>query len=502
MQYFFHSLTLSSYFILWLKEYTAKYREWAANSRFEREMPRQYRVQRPAPNSSQLAMFYTRAKQTFFMPNSAYELDVPSVILAPFHASDLSQHPDPILFNEISYAAHEMLKQSLDRFVRAQLNNVGTNRVLCGIIAGVLFCLLGSIAPLVVNFTHGYARWSRLAAFPGLWFGLTVLLAALNGICLSVYILGDLRQLHRFELARPSISKPQPLCTHKRPSISLPLSTPPPPPTRMVPLTHSSRVSPLPPPPVHVAPSRLSRTSTRDSWDRDSNLGSSTNSSCGVEDTRIEVSGAYYDADPVDGPATSPITPESVFQFPSKNHQSDVPVFNGTATFIHPYHSSSKPEFDYEAPMLSPDERQPVSPFDFDALPTRSAPRYKVPSGFSPPEHGIVDSPPPARITAKTLAERFQLKFSVKRWTVISPDIPPMPQSSFGNGSGKPTGSTGRIDPSQKHWNAVPAFASLTPVLSPVVIRGQWEIVVRSLVISFVITWIILGSLLAVPVAR
>jgi len=445
-------------------------------------------------------MFYTRAKQTFFMPNSTYELDVPSDILAPFHASDLSQHPDPILFNEISHAAHQMLKQSLDRFVRAQLNNVGTNRVLCGIIAGILFCLSGSIAPIVVNFIHGYSRWSRLAAFPGLWFGLTVLLAALNGICLSVYILGDLRQLHRFELARPSISKPQPLCTQQhRPTISLPLSTPPPPPIRVVPLTQSPWIAPLPPSPVHVADSRLSRTSTRESWDDFSDASSSTASSCGALDTRIEVSGAYYDADPVDGPATSPITPESDFQFPPKVHQPDVPVFTSTAAFIHPYHSLSEPKFDCEAPMLSPDERQPVSPFDFDALPTRSTPRYNVPYDPSPPEHGIIESPHPARIAAKSLTERFQLTF---KWSVVNPDIPTTSQSSFGNGFEKPTASAGRMERSQKHWNVVPAFASLTPILSPVVIRGQWEIVVRSSVISFVITWVIVGSLLAIPVAR
>jgi hypothetical protein len=47
---------------------------------------------------------------------------------------------------------------------------------------------------------------------------------------------------------------------------------------------------------------------------------------------------------------------------------------------------------------------------------------------------------------------------------------------------------------------AVPAFAvPLTRVLSPVVVRGQWEIVVRSAAISLLICWVILGSLLAIP---
>jgi hypothetical protein len=51
--------------------------------------------------------------------------------------------------------------------------------------------------------------------------------------------------------------------------------------------------------------------------------------------------------------------------------------------------------------------------------------------------------------------------------------------------------------------NAVPAFAvPLTRVLSPVVRRGQWEIVVRSGMIALVLSWIIVGSLLAIPEPR
>ncbi len=46
----------------------------------------------------------------------------------------------------------------------------------------------------------------------------------------------------------------------------------------------------------------------------------------------------------------------------------------------------------------------------------------------------------------------------------------------------------------------VPAFASpLTPVLNPIVTRGQWEIVVRSAVIAFVVSAVIIGGLVAAP---
>lgn len=49
----------------------------------------------------------------------------------------------------------------------------------------------------------------------------------------------------------------------------------------------------------------------------------------------------------------------------------------------------------------------------------------------------------------------------------------------------------------------VPAFASpLTPVLNPVVTRGQWEIVVRSAFIALVVSAVVIGALVAVPETR
>lgn len=75
-----------------------------------------------------------------------------------------------------------MLKASLDRMVVAAYTNVGTNRGLCGILGGCFFMLVGSIAPLLVNFLNGRDRWLRLLAIPGMWFGLTILLASLHGV--------------------------------------------------------------------------------------------------------------------------------------------------------------------------------------------------------------------------------------------------------------------------------------------------------------------------------
>ncbi len=48
--------------------------------------------------------------------------------------------------------------------------------------------------------------------------------------------------------------------------------------------------------------------------------------------------------------------------------------------------------------------------------------------------------------------------------------------------------------------NAVPAFAvPLTRVLDPVIVRGQWEVVIRSAGFALLISWAICGPLLAIP---
>jgi hypothetical protein len=56
------------------------------------------------------------------------------------------------------------------------------------------------------------------------------------------------------------------------------------------------------------------------------------------------------------------------------------------------------------------------------------------------------------------------------------------------------------IESQHQRVRHVPAFGPLTKVISPVVSRAQWEIVVRSAFVAFFISLTILGSLLAVPV--
>lgn len=523
-------MSRSSYFILWLKEYTVKYNQWAANSKPQREGVGEYRVNWSVPSSSHLAMFYARAKQTFFMPNSIYELPLPSHVLAPFHASDGSLHPDPIIFAEVEQETRYTLEKSLQRFVHAQLNNVGNNRVLCGMLAGAFFCLAGSIPPLVVNFTRGEQRWSRLAAFPGMWAGLTILLAALHGICLGVYIFGDLRQLHKFELSRPQISKPQTVPKpRQRPVISMPINAPPPP-LPILPVTQPPvlpRLSVIPPPPPAYIPDRpLSRTSMSSSTSCSSSESSSSSSSGSYDEepTVIHISQAFYDSDAIDGPATSPVAPDhgTNFVFPIKHEGSDSggDSIITTASFIHRYDPSLDDDSNYDIEKQLPEERQPISAFDFDALP----PRPVVPNPLAPLpqlEYGILEIKPEIPPLSKSLTpagfiEWIQLKCNIKKWLVVTPSTEPQaaasPRNSFGMPLGRPepiskfTEKGEAIEAAvREHFRkiqAVPAFASLTRVLSPIVVRGQWEIVVRSAVISFLITWVVLGCLLAVPVFR
>ncbi|KAF9233377.1 hypothetical protein BU15DRAFT_7924, partial [Melanogaster broomeanus] len=314
------------YFILWLQEYTTRYQSWVHREKaslINKKDSNTLRPHRPnfrsppTPDPS-LALFYIRAKQTFFTPNAEYELNIPSDILAPFHCPPKGSiaHPDPAVFAEVAIEARNMLSESLTRFVRAAYTNVGSRRAACGLVAGSFCTLAAGVLPLVVTTgrwnigPHG--RLMRLVAFPGLWLGLTILIASLQGICLMVYIFGDLRQLRKFELARPIISRP----------ISMPISAPLAPrappvngpsiPISRNPLTEKDPQNTLPTSPVtinsmssftvHSPP--CSRTS--DAPSMTSCESGETDVSSSGDDLSIDVSPAFFDEDPApEGPATA-----------------------------------------------------------------------------------------------------------------------------------------------------------------------------------------------------
>ena len=181
-----NSSFIRSYFLLWLKEYAARYDQWVAQTRpakSDANSKEQYRFSNQVQHSTSLTLFYLRAKQTFFTPGAEYELNIPSDVLSPFHTGlFVSPHPDPIVFREVAWRVHDMLKESLDRFVLASYHNVGTNRALCGIIGGTVIALAGFVPPVAVNLVDKHVRWLRLLALPGLWLGLTILVASLHGV--------------------------------------------------------------------------------------------------------------------------------------------------------------------------------------------------------------------------------------------------------------------------------------------------------------------------------
>lgn len=450
-------------------------------------------------------MFYARAKQTFFMPNSAYELNLPSKFLAPFHASDGSLHPDPLIFTDIALETQKMLQQSLKVFVQAQLNNVGNRRVICGIIAGIFGILVLAVVPLSLLGGLHQDRWLRLVAFPGTFAGLVVIVAALQGVCMGIYLVGDLRQLHKFELDRPPISKPRPLSMSQQ-GAALSSSLSPPSTGPILPITQPPRLSIVPPAPAYV-PERRRR-------DSGSSLGSqgsssSSGSSHSTPGMAIEISNIMYDVDSVDGPATSPITADTHF-LPS--HNADDGSFTTTATFIHPYDYSE--DGDYKA---LPEEGQPLSSFDFDALPSR------VGSRNPPPQyqyHRFSDIkvetsfPPPQPLSLRHILARIQERCTSK-WR-LSPSVladatdtekqsPSRRSSTFGLHTPQPMEMPPRpvekvnLRQQWKMVKAVPTFTEVTRVLSPVIVRGQWEIVIRSAIIAFLLSCALFAGLLAFP---
>lgn len=397
------------YFTLWLREYRERYAAWEAQNKLLQGV-----INGPnAPNdwdpethhSPSLTLFYLRAKQTFFTPNSPYELNVPSSLLAIFHSPTQSPHPDPALFNDVAVETWRLLDESLRRFVSAQFNNVGNNRVLCGIIAGILFALIGTIPPLALNFVRGEERWSRLAAFPGLFLGLAIFVSAFHGVCLGVYIFGDLRQLRKFELARPPISRPVPAAAapavdaaskadHKACSVPSSVSLP-----QALTAELSSTAD------VDKKASGSTKAPTSSSHDAggiiltprrppsvssdDPSVYSGTEESSSTPSSyhppEIHVSAAIYDnsslmdfdAEAQDGDGQMvDITPN--YTFPSLDGSpidSEYTYAVGTAGFIHPYHedpscssSVGVNEKEYDKEEFSA-RRQPMDAFDFDSLP-------------------------------------------------------------------------------------------------------------------------------------
>lgn len=596
------------YFILWLKEYTIRYQAWAqrAKAAFTNDTlrvgnvpssPRRLLRNPPLPDPS-LTLFYSRAKQTFFTPFADYELNIPSDILGPFHSSasqsrppgspapwhSQSAHPDPAVFTEVAIEARFMLNESLQRFVQAASTNVGSRRAACGISGGCFFTTVTGVLPLVMTTgrwnagPHG--RLIRLAAAPGLWFGLTILIASLQGICLMIYVFGDLRQLRKFELARPAISRPLPTSISE-PFIQVPRAPPAPPPSvTILPRVQSQRNDFAGISPVTVNTTSSASPGCRPFSPASARSSATSRESCDPESAcsgcvnEIEISAAVFDEDPApEGPATATCLHRPEYQAPSPPSSITFPpsahfpprarpavsapnihsaldrsrngdsiskaesLYGPTAGFIQPSNNSGdidnlSSSWKNSLPHKS---RATLQNFDFDLLPStrRSAsarelggrPRIDVvttaPAPSSAPCQNMRQSlsrersavPPRQLLTTRSLSSelgRAQYKCNKRPYPVsIPPDSPIFlsPPNHLTPTSPSASMPTPEKECRKLHFSfnlpsftaGVPAFAApLTNIQSPVVKRAQWEVVVRSGLIAFVITGTIVGVIIGV----
>jgi hypothetical protein len=327
-----------------------------------------------------------------------------------------------------------------------------------------------------------------------------------------VYVFGDLRQLRKFELARPRISRPKPTTNsqqyhldHSAPVsvlVQTPITRPP-----ILPISQSRRPSvqpsiqaSLPPAPE---PQVISATSSY--FETDCSRSCCSEDSSSSEEPRarpeIHISDAYYDEHPAaEGPATSPISVD--YSFPMKPKKDDLPPAD-TATFIHPYESPSDDEYEHSSGgnTPSPEVLQPISAFDFDALPAR---RRSVTIHCSPSTReliAVLKDGPPRLLSPKTLLARAQYKCNSPNDAEKSLPLEQLPPCRHTDVN--PHRTEALVRAQFKLVKAVPAFASpFTRILSPVVTRAQWEIAVRSGLLALLLSWCILGCILAIPIPR
>jgi len=440
-----------------------------------------------------------------------------------------------------------MLEQSLRRFIQSQITNVGNRRALCGIIAGIVVIIFGFIPPVVANFLEMKSRWLRLTALPGMLFGLTIFLSALHGVCLAVYLLGDLRQLRKFELARPPAAAKTKNLNH---NLILPTTTPPCYPPKA--FAHGKQKYP-----------------------------SSLRYATGFSDATISIysheiqysatSSGMIEMNPIEGPSTCPIlseycsNPENDAEWMrqrelywEKEHKFESAEllspasFASTATFIAPFCSPSTTDIsgywdseemhsinahwyrlramaDVEKLQYEAARRQPIADFDFDGLPPVSAKSTPKTENLNNKDGDEFQSSPDGEGPYRwqwllDIIDRIQARCSYKKWganytSASGPTflggVPPCLLSSKGpTGQSSLASSTHSIttlaptesDLSRKVrrrfriMNAVPAFAvPLTQVLDPVIVRGQWEVVIRSAGFALLISWAVCGPLLAIP---
>ena len=357
--------------------------------------------------------------------------------------------------------------------------------------------------------------------------------------------------------SRPNISSPVPMYksdshssssflpsyAFRRPHIT-PTSTKP-----SLPLTIAI---PERPPAAAVSPrlrDSLANSIASTPYDSASQYSSSTSSYNGAfvdgVEPEITVSPAYFDPDPApEGPATRTgpdahafITdgialPSPSYRFGTANVHSEECRFNRTC-----YNNATAGFIAYDVDDLydrsngKAAEEGRAATFDFDSLPVRDgadapcicAAVPAAPSSVALPlnhhqEEKLLEPkqlPPPAPAvsavpnndthdpqyaepkTPSAFLRRAQDKCNQNSVIGLTPAV--SANQRYKSQATQP-GLTHTIETQHHRVRHVPAFGPLTKILSPVVSRAQWEIVVRSAFASLLLTLTIVGSLLAVPV--
>lgn len=267
----------------------------------------------------------------------------------------------------------------------------------------------------------------------------------------------------------------------------------------------------------------------------------------GVE-PEITVSPAYFDPDPApEGPATRTgpdvpfiadgiAVPSPSYRFGTANGHTEECRFNrtcynnATAGFI-----SYDDDDLYDRPTGKSVEEGRAGTFDFDSLPVRDgedapcicaavpAAPSSVALPLNPPHEEKEKQPEPNQtslpLPAPILSTVPDSDARHLRCTEKSPSAFLRSAQSKCNGNSvigftaavpanqtyksqatQPRVAPHIIESQHQRVRHVPAFGPLTKVISPVVSRAQWEIVVRSAFVAFFVSLTIVGSLLAVPV--
>ncbi|KZV81331.1 hypothetical protein EXIGLDRAFT_779856 [Exidia glandulosa HHB12029] len=187
------------YFWFWLKKYEETYSRLGSNG----EMENRHDIERELRES------YACARATFLVQGAPLELNLSADTLdvlpeTPIPADDKEAPVQPAEFAAARQQVTDMLQHSLHAFVGAHSRNAGRNRGLFAIVVGLIVCAVG-LAPILLSF-YRHGRFVAFAALPCLWLGVGTLVAGLHGVCVVIFLFGDARQLHPFELVSPSES--------------------------------------------------------------------------------------------------------------------------------------------------------------------------------------------------------------------------------------------------------------------------------------------------------